>query len=216
VSVRNPGSSRLVITLGSTGLVAGLVLAGVFIGTKPAIERNRAAALRAAISALFPETATFTGLEPEGGALAVRTAEGPPRPGTVVYRVLAEDGTALGFAVPAEGPGYMDTVGLIYGYDPARRVIVGVEILDSRETPGLGDKIISDDRFHENFVALEIEPEIVAVKRGKKTRPNEVDCITGATISSEAVVAILGRSVERWRPLLEKPTNAGPGAGVSQ
>ncbi len=212
MSVRNPGPSRLVVTLGSTGLIAGLVLAGVFIGTKPAIDRNRAAALRAAVIELFPRTASFTELEPDAGSLVERTAEEPARPGTAVYRVTAEDGTVLGFAVPAEGPGYMDTVGLLYGYEPTRRVIVGVEILDSRETPGLGDKIIHDEEFHENFVALEVDPEIVPVKRGKKARPHEVDCITGATISSEAVIAILNRSVQRWDELLEESAVAGAGA----
>jgi electron transport complex protein RnfG len=42
------------------------------------------------------------------------------------------------------------------------------------------------------------------VKRGEKVNPNEVDTITGATISSEAVISILNGGSERWVPLVEK------------
>jgi electron transport complex protein RnfG len=115
----------------------------------------------------------------------------------------------VGYAIPADGSGFMDTIKLIYGFDPTRRVIVGMAVLDSRETPGLGDKIITDSEFHENFVALVVEPEIDAVKKGKKTAENQVDCITGATISSEAVVSILNRSTQRWLPVLEDAPSSG-------
>jgi len=80
-------------------------------------------------------------------------------------------------------------------------------VLESRETPGLGDKIIYDEQFHENFVELAVEPTIVGVKRGEKTNPNEVDTITGATISSNAVIAILNGSSQKWLPLLESLDN---------
>jgi len=108
----------------------------------------------------------------------------------------------VGYAVPGAGAGFQDTIKLIYGYDPSRRVIVGMQVLDSRETPGLGDKIITDDEFLANFEALAIEPSMVAVKKGKKVNPNEVDSITGATISSEAVVKILNESSRQWAPML--------------
>ncbi len=65
-----------------------------------------------------------------------------------------------------------------------------MEILDSRETPGLGDKIYKDAAFVANFASLSVDPEIVAVKKGNKSAPNQIDAITGATISSKAVVKI--------------------------
>ena len=57
----------------------------------------------------------------------------------------------------------------------------------------------------------EIEPAILAVKRGAKTQAHEVDCITGATISSEAVVSILNESARRWAALLEERDVAASG-----
>ena len=71
-------------------------------------------------------------------------------------------------------------------------------MLESRETPGLGDKINKDVDFLANFTDLAVEPTIVGVKKGEKAKPNEVDCITGATISSKSVIKILNTSTGEW------------------
>lgn len=210
---------RLVLTLAVAGLCSGLVLVGVYLVTLPRIERNRAEALRAAIFRVLPDTSRIEAYVLDAERLSPFESEEDKLPqGDAVYAGFREDGALVGYAVPADGPGFMDTIKLIYGFDPGRRVVVGMQVLESRETPGLGDKIIADPRFHENFAALAVEPSIVPVKRGAKQNDNEVDCITGATISSEAVVAILNRSSQRWMPLLERPKdsnevsrNAGPG-----
>jgi electron transport complex protein RnfG len=83
-----------------------------------------------------------------------------------------------------------------------------MEILDSRETPGLGDKIYKDAAFVANFASLSVDPEIVAVKKGNKSAPNQIDAITGATISSKAVVKIINTANALWLPRLE----AAPGS----
>lgn len=195
---RQASSLRLVATLAGAGLLSGLALVGVFLGTQPRIEANREAALKRAITNVLPGTATIDPVSPGDG-------------GETIYRGRSEGGVPLGYAIPAEGPGFMDTIKLIYGFDPERRVIVGMEVLESRETPGLGDKIIADPGFHENFEALEVETGIEAVKKGNKTAANQVDCITGATISSEAVVSILDRSTSRWLPVLGRGGNGKQG-----
>jgi electron transport complex protein RnfG len=208
---REDGPLRLVATLALTGLASGLILVGVFLETRPRILRNRAEALYAAIHRVLPGTTTIRiHVEREGRLVPFESAEGGALPAEpAAYAGLAADGGLVGWAVPAAGPGFMDTIRLIYGYDPSRRVIVGLEVLDSKETPGLGDKIITDAQFRSNFESLAIDPGIVPVKHGKKTESNEVDCITGATISSEAVARILDESSRRWAPLLE----AGPSTG---
>jgi electron transport complex protein RnfG len=205
--VREPGSTRLILTLGLTGLASGIVLVGVYLLTFERIQRNQAEALRAAIYRVLPGTSTIETFVVRGSALATYDGPADSIPSEqAVYAGHDESGTLVGYAVPADGPGFMDTIKLIYGFDPARRVVIGMQVLDSRETPGLGDKIITDPAFHENFRALEVDPEIVAVKKGKKTEANQVDCITGATISSEAVVGILNESTRQWAPLLTPPS----------
>jgi len=200
-----PSSLRLVLSLALAGLFSGLVLVAVYLLTQPRIERNQAEALNAAIFNVLPGTTEVTAYVVENDVPRPHAADaGPPPRGEAVYVGRGEDGGLTGFAIPASGAGFQDTIRLIYGYDPQRKVIIGMEVLDSRETPGLGDKIIFDADFRANFEALVVSPEIVAVKKGQKTEPNQVDSITGATISSEAVVHILNKSARRWLPLLEQ------------
>ncbi len=113
----------------------------------------------------------------------------------------------IGYAIPGEGPGFQDTIKLLYGYLPDQRRIVGMAILDSRETPGLGDKIYKDAEFVANFDHLSVDPQIVTMKKGTKSAPNEIDAITGATISSKAVVRIINQTRTRWEERLPPAGN---------
>ncbi|NIM71650.1 MAG: FMN-binding protein, partial [Gammaproteobacteria bacterium] len=90
----------------------------------------------------------------------------PQKDEPVVYGGYDEQGDFVGYAMPGAGPGFQDTIALLYGYLPGDKQVVGMEILESRETPGLGDKIYKDADFVAEFSALSIEPEIVAVKKG--------------------------------------------------
>jgi len=206
MTVRESTPLRLVLTLAVAGLFSGLVLVSVYLLTAPRIQRNQAEALRRAIFTVLPGTATIdTYVVRDGRLVPYDGPEGSIPTEQAAFAGISEAGESIGFAVPAGGPGFMDTIKLLYGFDPARRVIVGMQVLESRETPGLGDKIVTDPVFLANFAALAVEPAIVPVKKGKKANPNEVDCITGATISSEAVVNILNRSTDEWIPVLENP-----------
>ena len=88
-----------------------------------------------------------------------------------------------------------------------------MEVLESRETPGLGDKIVKDQNFLGNFKALEVVPEIIAVASGTKSKENEVDSISGATISSKAVVRIMNAGNEHWKKLIDEKTESEGQAG---
>jgi electron transport complex protein RnfG len=200
-------STRLIATLGLAGFFSGLVLVGAYLFTLPVIQANRAEALEEAIYRVLPGATSYVPLELHGGRLVEVAAgssggkgEEPPR----IFAGYGEDGEFIGFAVPAAEPGFQDVIAAIFGYDPHRRAIIGFEVLDSKETPGLGDKIIKDAAFRANFTELAVEPAIVAVKKGGKTRPNEVEAITGATISSKAIVRLLEKGMEQWRQAMEE------------
>jgi len=209
MSSKAPTALSLVASLAIAGLLSGLILVGVYLLTQPRILRNQAEAMRAAIFRVLPGSTNISifvlveeTLQPfVGGKDEMPT-------GPAVFAGFDDTGRMVGFAIPAEGSGFMDAIKLIYGYDPKRRAIIGMRVLESRETPGLGDKILADPEFHANFVELLIDPAIMPVKKGKKTNANEVDCITGATISSEAVVSIFNNSTRRWISLLEQIENA--------
>jgi electron transport complex protein RnfG len=86
------------------------------------------------------------------------------------------------------------------GFDPGSGTLTGIEVLEQKETPGLGDKIETDTAFRSQF------PGRIAPLRRVKARSgadrSEVQTITGATISSRAVIRIVNNAVARWRPLL--------------
>ncbi|MCB0580018.1 MAG: FMN-binding protein [Phaeodactylibacter sp.] len=199
-------SFRLISTLGLAGFFSGLVLVGAFLFTRPIIAANRAQALQEAIFKVLPGCASFRTIELREGRL-VMVEEGAPEPreGEEVRRIYAgynDKGKLIGFAITGEEPGYQDLIVAIFGYNPRKEVVVGFEVLESKETPGLGDKIMKDPAFLSNFRALAVEPPVKVVPKGEKKKDNEIEAITGATISSKAVGRLLEKSLIEWRPLI--------------
>ena len=212
-----PGSAKLIATLGFAGLLSGLIIVAVFEATLPTITAYKAKVLREAVFKVLPGTTDMQRLVLQGGQLIVKDDAGKDE--QAVFGGYDAQGRLLGYAIPSAGPGFQDTISLIYGYLPAERKVVGMEILASRETPGLGDKIYKDAAFVANFDALSIDPTIVTVKKGTKSAANEVDAITGATISSKAVVRIINEGNVRWLERLPGPQQApalGTGASNTQ
>ena len=202
---------RMIATLALAGFCSGIAVVGVYLLTKPRIDRNRAEALQAAIFRVLEGASTRTPFALRGDEIVRIEADDDLLPeDEVAYGGYDEAGALVGFAIPAEGGGFQDTIKLLYGYDPARQRIVGMQVLESRETPGLGDKILKDAAFLESFRDLAVEPQVTLAK-GARARPNEVDAISGATISSRAVVRIINRANERWLdPLSGANAAAGP------
>jgi electron transport complex protein RnfG len=200
-----PGSIRLISTLGVAGFLSGLILVSAYVITKPRIEKNKEEALQAAIYHVIPGCATYDVLTLDGGRLIKRdksTAEA--KTGKRIFVGYDSSGAVKGFAIPASESGFQDVINLIYGFEAQQNLIIGFEVLDSKETPGLGDKIIKDEHFLSNFTALAVESSIEAAKPGTKNRANQVETITGATISSKAVIRALQKSLEEWRPAIRQ------------
>jgi electron transport complex protein RnfG len=212
VAAPEAGPLRMMATLGIAGICSGVALVGIYLITLPRIERNRVAALEAAIYRVLPGSQSRKAFVLRDDSLTPFEASGDRLPeGEAVYAGYDEMGTPVGFAIPAEGPGFQDTIKLIYGYDPERKRVIGMEVLESRETPGLGDKIFKDQEFVANFSDLAIVPEVVVVRKGR-TQDNEVDAISGATISSYAVVRIINGANARWLDRLADVSAAPPDA----
>ena len=187
------------------GLLCGALIVTVFELTKPVIARNQAEALQAAVFEVLPGAETSRSFHFVEG----RGFEPSENRQGLVYAGYDASGRLAGVAIEAAGMGYQDTIRLLYGYSPAGQAIVGMQVLESKETPGLGDKIEKDAGFRQNFarLAAELKPSgdglahpIVAVKQGEKTKDWQIDGITGATISSLAVATILNESAEVWAP----------------
>jgi electron transport complex protein RnfG len=197
-SVPAPSAARLVTALTLAGLLSGVAIASVYEATQPRILANKAAALRQAVYHVVPGADSMQACILRDGRVVVFDAAQDNAEGQI-YATYDASGALIGYAIPDGGPGFQDAIQLIYGFDPHKKQIVGMKVLESRETPGLGDKIIKDAHFLENFAALAVEPEIALVKSGAKVNAHEVDAITGATISSRAIVRILNGSMQTWK-----------------
>jgi electron transport complex protein RnfG len=194
--------SSLLATLGIAGAVAGALLVVVFGLTLPAIEANRARELELAVNEVLKAPARYETLYVVNGALARKAPDGAdPKKLEQVYLGRAGDGRPAGFALVASEAGFQDQVKIIFGYDPARKQLIGMKVLESKETPGLGDKIEKDQGFVSQFDGA--QPPLVGVKKGKRGKPAEVDMITGATISSKAVIRIINNTIKRLGPLVD-------------
>lgn len=202
--ITEPGSARLVLTLGLAGLLSGLIIVAAYEATLPRITAYKARVLKEAVFKVLPGVTKLQQLAYRDGRLEVALTV--PEEGTMIYGGWNDNGQLVGYAIPAEGPGFQDTIRLLYGYLPGEHKVVGMEILESRETPGLGDKIYKDADFVANFRSLSVDPEISVVKKGLKYAPNEIDAITGATISSKAVARIINQANKIWLPRLENVT----------
>lgn len=119
-------------------------------------------------------------------------------------------GDLKGWVVKTKGQGYADTIELLLGLSPDFRSITGLFVLDQKETPGLGNKIITDS-WRGQFVDAPADRPLVVIKTGA-SRPGEIDAVTGATISSKSVTALINTAIGDLRmPLTTEPAVAGKG-----
>jgi electron transport complex protein RnfG len=199
---KDVSAGRLMAVLGGSGAVAGALILIAFTATDPAIQANRARRLDAAISEVLKGPARYDTLYVVGDALAPQPPAGvDPASAERVFLGHDEDGTSTGYAIVAEAPGFADVVRVIFGYDPATRTLIGMKVLENKETPGLGDKIEKDSAFVTQFEGV-LTPLVGVKPGGGKGDSAEVDMITGATISSRTIIKIINQALERLGPAL--------------
>ncbi len=176
------------VTLAAIGAVCAALVAITYSLTSERIAANEKAWLE---KSLEPALAglTFEGSVSES-MLVIRTPHDLPGPDDVIiYRVYADDlPVAALFAVTARD-GYAGAIRVLVGieYDGT---ITGIRILEHRETPGLGDKIVasrSDWVFQFDGRSLG-DPmlEQWALKRDG----GEFDQLTGASVTPRAVIRV--------------------------
>lgn len=198
----SPAAWRLLSTLAVAGALAGLLLVVVFQATDPAIQAHRARVLAEAVDEVLGGPERYE-------TLFLVDGEFTPDPVDVdtlglerVYQGYDAQGRPLGIAIEGGEPGFQDVIGLIFGYDPTSGHVLGMKVLESKETPGLGDKIEKDSVFVSRFMGV-IAP-LLGVKRGAgRGVEGEVEMITGATISSRTVIDIINHRLEELEGALK-------------
>ena len=109
-------------------------------------------------------------------------------------------------ALPFEGSGLWGPIRGILAMGSDLVEIKGVTIIQQEETPGLGSRI-AEEPYLSQFVRKRFPPEsesgrLEVVSPGKSVEPNQIDSISGATLSSTAFVEILNDEYSLYRELL--------------
>ncbi len=105
------------------------------------------------------------------------------------------------FALPYEGAGLWGPIEGIIAMNPDLIRISGLTIMQQEETPGLGSRI-AEDEYLAAFIGKRFTPTLDLVSPGKGGGDNQIDSISGATMSSKAFVQILNSERRRYQTVL--------------
>ncbi len=115
--------------------------------------------------------------------------------GERVY-LLEKDGAIEAYAYPVGGPGLWGNIEAYAGVSADYSTLVGVEFITHSETPGLGGRI-DEKWFKEQFRGIDLEARDKEYIVYPPAAEANVDAITGATSTSQAVRKILNEDINR-------------------
>ncbi|MFC2133870.1 FMN-binding protein [Bacteroidota bacterium] len=179
---------QMLVTLSLIGVVSGGVLSKLNGWAQPKIAAHRKAETERAIFIVQPNAKIYEKVEEVDFEL---------------YRVFEDSTTQVGYAMVYQGNGFAGNMRVMAGVTNDVSHIVGIQILEQTETPGLGTKV-TEEPFTRQFIDLSTNPQVDYVKGVPPTNDNEIQAITGATISSKSVVAIINGGILKLKELVER------------
>ena len=160
--------------------IAGGVLAFSNNVTAPIIAEQEKAGSFGALAEIFTEADDFVPLDE--AKLAEITAEN-----IFVQEVfeakLGEE--TIGYAFKTKSGGYGGDLIVISGF-ALDGSITGLRVVENSETPGLGSRVVDDPAFSASFEGKSAANPLVPVPA--PAAENEVQLLSGATVSSEGVL----------------------------
>ena len=173
--------AKPVVVLFMICFIMTLLLAVTYNFTKDIIEARAESDLEAAKLEVLPAASEFRNIDnvddllPEGFALS--TVNG-------AYEGY-DGGTLKGYVISIVEHGYGGEINLTVGIG-SDGTVTGLKIGDNKETPGLG-KNIENPKFYKQLVGIKPEENLIIVKR-ESAKVEEVEAVSGATVSSQAIV----------------------------
>ncbi len=190
---QGPGAWRSGLTLGALAAICTALVAITWHLTAPRIAENEQAALERSLEP------TLSGVFYDNVATESLLVIPPPHelPGTEpvpVYRVYSEQAPVAAVFVVTEPGGYAGPIKLLIGIEYSGEV-TGVRVLEHSETPGLGDLI---EASRTNWLQQFPDTSLLEPPRGKwavKRDGGAFDQITGATVTTRAVVRAIKQTL---------------------
>ena len=120
--------------------------------------------------------------------------------GEITYYAAINGGKTAAYIFTESSKGYGGDVSVMTTIKPDGTV-AGVAILDvSGETPGLGQNAAKES-FFSQYIGL--KKGVSVLKNGAKAENNEVDAVTGATITSTAVTRAVNAALDDFEKVKE-------------
>lgn len=164
----------------------GLILALICIVASASLALvNSLTKSRIIAQAQTEEEASLKGVLPQG----VRFEPVKSGSDIIYYKAYDKEGKFIGVAFKTSGKGYSSTIDTMVGMEKDG-TINAIKILNQNETPGLGARI-TEPSFIRQFTKKNIQGL------------NEVQAITGATISSKAVIDSVKKKAEEIKVLIK-------------
>lgn len=186
-------------------LCFGSSLAAVHVVLSPVVEANKVNETKEKIPGLVLGDEKATEMTQKGETIDVlphqfQVEKSGRNKFYTVYEALM-NGERAGWVVKSSGQGYADKIELLLGVDASADTISGIFVLEQKETPGLGNKVIETD-WRKQFIGKPTAGALAVTKMGA-SKPIEIDAVTGATISSDSVVQIINIALADLRPVLK-------------
>lgn len=183
-------------------LLAGLALSGVYELTKDTIEKHQMEANLASYQTVCPTAADFS--YDDDLTAAIEALEGAAY-GTAYGRVYINE-AIIGTDDSGAVAGYVVSVTTAEGFDGNITLSVGflpdgtiqaIEFTEIKETAGMG-MLCNEPAFKDQFAGAKVDA-FTLLKSGGASAPNQIDSVSGASITSGAVVNAVNAAIDFYK-----------------
>lgn len=181
-------------------LVSGVALGGVYQITKEPIAKAQEEAKQEAYQQVFEDADAFEVLKVDAQEAADAVASAGVDDGAVIDEAVEakQGGETIGYVITSTDPnGYGGDIQVSVGIQ-SDGTVSGIAILSISETAGLGMKAAEPD-FYEQYSGKQTDHFYVSKDGGEG---EEIDAISGATITSRAVTGAVNSSLGYFQNVL--------------
>jgi electron transport complex protein RnfG len=165
-------------------LIAGLLLGWVYGITKEPIAKEQQRAKEEAYKEVFAEAEAFEDMEVDGQSSREFKKMGWDASVDEIMQVLDKNGSAIGYVLTVtDHEGYGGDIQFAMGVKNDG-TLNGISFLSISETAGLGMKA-KEDNFKNQFTDKKVDS--FSYTKNGASEDNEIDAISGATITTNAV-----------------------------
>lgn len=166
----------------------GATLAGVQTALSGRIEENKRRETSDQIPNLVPS--------------ATRSVEYVSPDGKIAHKAFDGKDEHCGWVIKGVGQGFADKIEVLIGLNKDADRITGLYVLDQKETPALGDRI-REPQWRGQFEGLDASRTVTVTKTAPAAGENEIQAVSGATVSSNSVCNIVNNAAGQFRDQLD-------------